>query len=107
MGGSSIRQGEISSVSVDEARGELVYDIGVDEKWKSGRLDDERLVAEATAFEDQKEKLGGLHFLAIHQLPQFNLMDMLFNKKKELGDEEIEGFWLLKQGNIAHSEIFQ
>eukprot|EP00472_Partenskyella_glossopodia_P005333 CAMPEP_0197519422 /NCGR_PEP_ID=MMETSP1318-20131121/4693_1 /TAXON_ID=552666 /ORGANISM="Partenskyella glossopodia, Strain RCC365" /LENGTH=354 /DNA_ID=CAMNT_0043070393 /DNA_START=326 /DNA_END=1390 /DNA_ORIENTATION=+ len=102
--GQSIRQGEISSVSVDGDRGEVVYDVGVDEKWRIGRLDDERLVAEAVAFEEQKEKLGGLHFLAIHQLPQFNLMDMIFNNKKEVGDEEIEGFWLMRQADIAYTD---
>jgi len=103
--GVAVDSGDISSVSIDEDRGEIVYDVGVEDKWKVGRLDDERLLREAASFEARKEALGGLHFLAIHQLPKFGLMDIVFNRRKELGDEEIEGFWLMRQGNLGWKEL--
>uniref|UniRef100_A0A7S2TVR1 Uncharacterized protein n=1 Tax=Lotharella oceanica TaxID=641309 RepID=A0A7S2TVR1_9EUKA len=99
--GTVIEAGDISSVSIDTERSEVVYDMGVEEKWKVGKLDDDRLVREARAFEEKKKQLGGLHFLAVHQLPQYSVIDLLFNRKKELGDEEIEGFWLFRQGNYG------
>eukprot|EP00471_Norrisiella_sphaerica_P008761 CAMPEP_0184495594 /NCGR_PEP_ID=MMETSP0113_2-20130426/31791_1 /TAXON_ID=91329 /ORGANISM="Norrisiella sphaerica, Strain BC52" /LENGTH=412 /DNA_ID=CAMNT_0026881851 /DNA_START=102 /DNA_END=1340 /DNA_ORIENTATION=+ len=103
--GSCIEYGDINSVSVDEDRGEIVYEVGVEDKWRVGKLDDERLVREGAAFEAKKNELGGLHFLAIHQLPKFDLLDIVFNRKKELGDEEIEGFWLMRQGSIGWKDI--
>ncbi|GAB5360881.1 hypothetical protein AAMO2058_000665600 [Amorphochlora amoebiformis] len=106
--GASIQKGDLSSVSVDGDRNEVVYDIGVEDKWRIGKLDDDRLVAEGTAFEANKEKLGGLHFLAIHQLPQVGLMDFLLNRRKSTEDEEVEGFWLMRQANYGwEKETFQ
>jgi hypothetical protein len=77
---------DLSSLRFDTAQGErLVLETGVTESWILANLRTPKLIAEAKAFEEAKQKANGVHFVGVQSSPQ---------------SEAFAGFWLLQEANL-------
>ena len=61
---------DLSNIKPDKKRACLILETGVNNKWKYAAFEKTKEnVEEAEAWEQAKEEVGGLHFLAIQETP--------------------------------------